>query len=450
MSPSPARSKPAPPQLSLLMNPLPDPPDKNNHMISPQIYKDEPGFFNQASSQTDATTLILKKINALENKLSQRNLPRELTTILNKLCKKIESLTERQKETDKTIRTILSRLDNLEKQPTDTTTTDVSTTPHPVNRTNTAPFSYAEAIMTNPPRSTHQLPKKPTFIPPNLLPLEQNKFTKFSIVIRTKFGATKPFKGKTTQESYNRVNKALMEVNAKYDNVPIRIRAIIKYPSGDIRLFTKTKAEAKWLLENRATWTHLADPFFVMSPLSHPVIAHSCPTFIDFEDDICRNAFLQQNEIEANKVLRIRWLGHPKEEEKSHGSIVIQLTDKTTAQQLLQGGLIFDGTFMQTMPYTPGPHQCFNCLKTGHQAYQCRDDPTCIKCGGKHTTQSCLDSSYVPSVKRCVRCINEDIQRNGNTDKYEDKYRHSCLSQRCPIQQKEIQRLVAITLNHGE
>ncbi|MBW0522808.1 hypothetical protein O181_062523 [Austropuccinia psidii MF-1] len=68
MSSSPAHLTPPPSQLSLLMNPLPGPPDKNNHMISPEIYKEEPGFFNPASSQTNATTLICKKISALEKK----------------------------------------------------------------------------------------------------------------------------------------------------------------------------------------------------------------------------------------------------------------------------------------------------------------------------------------------------------------------------------------------
>ncbi|MBW0523295.1 hypothetical protein O181_063010 [Austropuccinia psidii MF-1] len=95
MSPSPACSKPPPPQLSLLMNRLPNPPDENDHMISPQIYKDEPGFFSPENSQTEATTVILEKINKLEKKISQRNLPNDLTTLLIRLCKKIESLTKK-------------------------------------------------------------------------------------------------------------------------------------------------------------------------------------------------------------------------------------------------------------------------------------------------------------------------------------------------------------------
>ncbi|MBW0528318.1 hypothetical protein O181_068033 [Austropuccinia psidii MF-1] len=89
MSPSPAHSKPPPSQLSLLMNPLSDPPDENNHMFSPQIYEDEAGFFNSANNQMDATNMILNKINDLEKQLTQRNLPSDLKRLLNQICEKL-------------------------------------------------------------------------------------------------------------------------------------------------------------------------------------------------------------------------------------------------------------------------------------------------------------------------------------------------------------------------
>ncbi|MBW0514497.1 hypothetical protein O181_054212 [Austropuccinia psidii MF-1] len=61
MSPIPACSKPPLPQLALLINPLPDPLDKNNHMIYPQFYEDKPGSFNPEDSQKEDKTLILQK-----------------------------------------------------------------------------------------------------------------------------------------------------------------------------------------------------------------------------------------------------------------------------------------------------------------------------------------------------------------------------------------------------
>ncbi|MBW0486188.1 hypothetical protein O181_025903, partial [Austropuccinia psidii MF-1] len=201
-----------------------------------------------------------------------------------------------------------------------------------------------------------------------------------------------------------------MEINANYDNTPIRIRAFTRYPSGNIKLYTKSRAEARWLLENRARWTHRADPLFVTSPPTFPIIIHSCPTYVDIDDEICRNSLLQQNDIKSEQVDRIRWLGHPKEEEKSHGSLVIYFTDKALAYQILRGGLIFDGNFMRTMTYTQGPPQCFNCLKTGHMAFQCKENPTCSNCGGSHLPQDCKDPGYPPSIKRCPMANNTQIE----------------------------------------
>ncbi|MBW0511611.1 hypothetical protein O181_051326 [Austropuccinia psidii MF-1] len=199
--------------------------------------------------------------------------------------------------------------------------------------------------------------------------------------------------------------------------------------------------EAHWLLENRASWTHKADPLFVTSPTTFPIMVHSCPTYVDFDNEICRNALLQQNEIEKKHVNRTQWLGHPKEENKTHGSLVIHLTERLLAQQILWGGLIFDGNFMRSMAYTPGPAQFFNCLKTGHQAFQWKEDPKCSKCGGTHSSQDCKDLSYTPSIRRCIQCVNQDKFTNQPVDLYNEKYHHSDLSQKCPIRQKEIQNL---------
>ncbi|MBW0522953.1 hypothetical protein O181_062668 [Austropuccinia psidii MF-1] len=140
------------------MSPLPDPPDENDHMISPQIYEDEPGFFNPENSQTEATTIILEKINDLEKKISQCNLPNDLTTLLTRLCEKIESLTEKQKETKKMIKLMLNRMDTLGNRQTNTQAI-VSTNIRPANKTNYGPLSYAEAITTGTLKATQPLPK---------------------------------------------------------------------------------------------------------------------------------------------------------------------------------------------------------------------------------------------------------------------------------------------------
>ncbi|MBW0587920.1 hypothetical protein O181_127635 [Austropuccinia psidii MF-1] len=115
---------------------------------------------------------------------------------------------------------MLNRLNNLKNQPTNTQT-KVITTPQLAKKTNNTALSYAEAIVIGAPKITHQLPKKPNFTTKNPPSSEKNKFKKFSIVIQTKFGATKHFEGKTMQESYKKVNKALMEGNTKQDKTPV-------------------------------------------------------------------------------------------------------------------------------------------------------------------------------------------------------------------------------------
>ncbi|MBW0487922.1 hypothetical protein O181_027637, partial [Austropuccinia psidii MF-1] len=146
---------------------------------------------------------------------------------------------------------------------------------------------------------------KPTFLPnkpPPALqrfqPQEFNKLKKYNIVIGPRLGSPKPFEGKANQEFNNKINKALFEINSKYENNPIQIKDSTRYASGNIKLFTKTRHGAAWLLNYREEWTHLAESTFVTSPTLIPVIAHSCPAYLDLDDNTNSDNLLKQNEIE--------------------------------------------------------------------------------------------------------------------------------------------------------
>ncbi|MBW0531995.1 hypothetical protein O181_071710 [Austropuccinia psidii MF-1] len=105
---------------------------------------------------------------------------------------------------------------------------------------------------------------------------------------------------------------------------------------------------------------------------------------------------------------------------------------------------------MRTTTYTPGTPQCFNCLKTRHQAFQCKENPICKRFGGTHQPQDCKDLSYTPSIKRCVQCLNQDKSNNQPIDLYNKKFRHSALSQKFPIGQTEIQNLTPLARINGK
>ncbi|MBW0551726.1 hypothetical protein O181_091441 [Austropuccinia psidii MF-1] len=155
------------------MNPFPDPPDENDHMISPQIYKDKPDFFNSTNIQTDVKNIILNKINNLEKQLTQRSLPSDLKRLLNRICEKVESLAEKQNEMGKMIKTMLNRLDCLKSHPANKKQ-ELHISLNSIEKTNTTPLSFAEVVSAmNTPRQN-----KPTTMAQPPIPTEQNRFKK--------------------------------------------------------------------------------------------------------------------------------------------------------------------------------------------------------------------------------------------------------------------------------
>ncbi|MBW0504746.1 hypothetical protein O181_044461 [Austropuccinia psidii MF-1] len=269
-------------------------------------------------------------------------------------------------------------------------------------------------------------------------PTLPNKFKKFRVTIRPKFGQTKPFTKKNLLEITNAIKGALLKVNAKMDNTRIQIREVTQFPSGDIRLFTRTRMEAKWLLLNRNTWTHLADPNFITSPNTYPILAHSCPTILDIEDKRNIKELLKQNKLDKSQIHSIKWLGNPKAAHKAHGTLLLSVLDKSLATLLLAGGLVFNGAYLQTAPFRQSEPQCFNCLKVVHLAYLCKSEPMCQKCGKAHQSKVCDDSAFTPSIIKFFCCIHKALKTNPTMDIYANEFRHSSMSKRCPIKAEEL------------
>ncbi|MBW0589792.1 hypothetical protein O181_129507 [Austropuccinia psidii MF-1] len=201
MSPSPAHSKHPPTQLAVLMNPTPDPPDEANHMIIPEIYKSEPGFLTQSQHDSHLHTLaiIIQKLENLEKIETNVTLPQNLEMLLTCLNDRINI--GRQTETHK-------------KQ---VSPTPVNQPPH-----TTPPLSFAAITAGNNNTNSSALPKRPQKAICQNEPQEINRFKKYHIVIRSKFGAPKPFKNISSQEACNKINKKLRDINATCENAPIR------------------------------------------------------------------------------------------------------------------------------------------------------------------------------------------------------------------------------------
>ncbi|MBW0472931.1 hypothetical protein O181_012646 [Austropuccinia psidii MF-1] len=213
------------------MNPTPNPRDENNHMIIPEIYESKPGFLTQSQSTDHLNILavILQKLENLEKRDANTNLPANLETLITQLNDRTDELAEKKSNMDKVINNLLAKIDNNSKDRRPTSAI-VSTPPTNTQTQTTHPLSFSAVTAGNRNTNEMALPKRPH------QPYARTRFKRYHIVIRTK------------------------------------------------------------------------------------------------------TALLQQNEIGKEFVDRIRWLGHPKEGDRSHGSLVIHFTNKLLAQQVLRGG----------------------------------------------------------------------------------------------------------------
>ncbi|MBW0471974.1 hypothetical protein O181_011689 [Austropuccinia psidii MF-1] len=225
------------------------------------------------------------------------------------------------------------------------------------------PLTFAEKLTQNtrtqptPTGTPHPLP-----VPPNRA---INMFKQENILMRTKQEGEKPFQKDNAERIACKVIKAFKSLNVRVNGEEIEIKSVTRYELGNIRFYTKDRAQARWLLENRHRWTHLADPLFITSQALFPVLIHSVPTQFDIADKSLVKEFCQENDIPIESLKKLKWVGDPCSEEKAHGSLIAYLSDKEIANDIIRGHLAYKRSHLQTVSFQPGPIQCFNCLKIG-------------------------------------------------------------------------------------
>lgn len=196
-----------------------------------------------------------------------------------------------------------------------------------------------------------------------------NEFKPAQVIIRNTNTERKPFEDKLTTEITDCVNFAPSTLDIKPIGAsdPAQVRSAVRLPKGDIKLYTMTRAEAKCILDNRHEWTELADTDFKTTRPAYPVVIHSVPQQDMFEDTLIDD-FHAQNNLADGKILTYRWLGNPETKKKSHGSMVISLSDKDLAGKIARGGLFLHSMYLQGQTYQKTVLQCFRCLGEGHFA----------------------------------------------------------------------------------
>ncbi|EFP74902.1 uncharacterized protein PGTG_01495 [Puccinia graminis f. sp. tritici CRL 75-36-700-3] len=295
-----------------------------------------------------------------------------------------------------------------------------------------APLYSEKAAGISKPGAAKSLP----LVPPSLY---INRFKLGQVVIRKKFDQPKPFEGLTAAAICQKINDALDFAKATIDNEVIKVKAVAQFPNGDVKIFTKDRRAAKWLLDNKHLWTEKADPVFVTSQVAHPVLLHSCPTSFEVDNKEHVELLCKQNNIEPKEIQKIRWLLNPKGTGKASSTLLIFFFNRRLALDIERAGLCYNSLHLKGQHYLQGPKQCYNCLAVGHLAHSCKEKPLCSRCGAGHNSASCDEME--DSSRNCQRCLQVDRKSSTTVDLSDPKYDHSPFSSACPIRAKEIEKL---------
>lgn len=116
--------------------------------------------------------------------------------------------------------------------------------------------TFASVISPYPNPSTKIIPPPPLRqLPPVPKNSFINQFKMGQVIIRAKFGLPHPFPNLSAADIANKVNSVLD--NLEHEDLPfsIKVKAVTKFPSGDIKFFTQNRLGARWLLT-----TNIAGP----------------------------------------------------------------------------------------------------------------------------------------------------------------------------------------------
>lgn len=297
--------------------------------------------------------------------------------------------------------------------------------------------------ISQPPPAPHPLPARPNawinpypkqkpMTTPHPPPknVKINKFKAATLIIH-KTPGSEPFKGMKSAEIVLRINNALSSVNATVNGSPVKIRGASILPSGDVLMNMDNRLMKNWLLDNKHTWTKLAHSEFITAQTRYPVLFNFAPADLDVDNADFPQKISIENDIPIEMIHSVKWLKHPNDTGKKHGTIILSLLDKDLAHKLEKGGLYADCNRLKSKHYVQGPTMCFNCLDLNHTHSSCNSTPFCAKCGNPHNTKDCANND---SEQVCARCFHYESQKTKDKlDRFSSKFNHSPKSLGCPL-----------------
>ncbi|KAG0141306.1 hypothetical protein CROQUDRAFT_51916 [Cronartium quercuum f. sp. fusiforme G11] len=229
-----------------------------------------------------------------------------------------------------------------------------------------------------------------------------NEFKPSQMIIRSNEDR-RPFEGASSKEIVDRINRTLRQIDAMSAGKKIEVKGAAILPSGSVKLYTATRSEANWLLENRCQWSTLADPKLVTSPPVYPIVIDSVP--MDQYPNTMQIGLVltEHNPIPPESLHSIRWLSKPTVPGQQNGSVIVNLLDKELAQRMVKGMVYYEWNCLRVRACKKTRIQCHQCQEPGHIAAHCKDRIHCKFYGNDHDSRECPEPKDSPP--HCIRCI---------------------------------------------
>ncbi|CDO77911.1 hypothetical protein BN946_scf184572.g2 [Trametes cinnabarina] len=176
------------------------------------------------------------------------------------------------------------------------------------------------------------------------------------------------------------------------------------------------------------------------------------PTAFDPNAKSARQAIYEANSDvipSPDSVVSVRWLHNrppSSVRSKSAASIVVVVSERSTADMLIWRGLYLYGTWCNTCKYVPPAMQCYHCQAFGHISKACphladSNHLKCARCAGNHAVRDC----HCPAATKCtnIRTCTHIQVRCANCGGP-----HKSVSSTCPVK-AEAQSSIAARLDNG-
>ncbi|KAF3484323.1 uncharacterized protein GIQ15_03647 [Arthroderma uncinatum] len=248
-----------------------------------------------------------------------------------------------------------------------------------------------------------------------------------AVTVRLKdHGITQRFRTLSTTKIKQQVDTSIQNhANSR----SVTVVAAHQLKSGDIQIFTSSRAEAARLRESRGWVSGLGEHAELIVP-THGVIVHGISTnSINIKDqEVTIQQILADNHtvIPKAEISSVGWL--TRESALKHASsIVVEFTDPEMANAIIYAGMAWAGQIHMCQLYDRACRvkQCFRCYNYGHIGTQCNAAQACGYCAELHETRNCKQKGAENFTPRCTVC----------------KGVHKAWSNACPARKKELERV---------